>query len=106
MKTLLAALIAASIATPALAQDISAPRSFSVRHADLNLASEAGVRALDRRIHNAASAACGTPSSADARGRQKVETCREEAKAGALAQRSKVIAAARQPSSTSLAAAR
>jgi UrcA family protein len=106
MKTIFATLLAASIATPALAQDISAPHSFSVRHADLDLASEAGVRALDRRIRNAASAACGTPSSADPKGRQKVETCREEAKAGALAQRNRVIAAARQPSSTSLAAAR
>ena len=108
MKTLLsfAALVAASIATPALAQDVSGQRSFSVRHADLNLASEAGVRTLDRRIHNAVSAACGTPSSADPKGRQKVEDCREQAKASAAAQRSSLIAAARQPSSTRLADAR
>lgn len=108
MKTLLsfAALVAASIATPALAQDASGQSSFSVRYADLNLASEAGIRTLDRRIHNAVSTACGTPSSADPKGRQKVEDCREQAKASAAAQRNRVIAAASQPSSTSLAAVR
>ena len=108
MKTMLtiAALLAASIATPALAQDISGQRSFSVRHADLNLASEAGIRTLDRRIHNAVSAACGTPSSADPEGKRKVKDCREQAKATAAAQRSSLIAASRQPSSTRLADAR
>jgi UrcA family protein len=108
MKTMLtvAALFAASIATPALAQDVSSQSGFSVRYADLDLTRDADVRTLDRRIHNAATAACGTPSSADPQGREKVKACRAEAKAAAYAQRSKAIAFARQPSSTSLAAAR
>ena len=108
MKTMLtvAALLAASLATMAPAQDAGGQQGLSVRYADLDLTSDAGVKALDRRIYNAASAACGTPSSADPQGRQKVETCRTEARASVEAQRGTIIASARQAAATSLASAR
>lgn len=105
MKTMLtiAALLAASLATPVLALDVSGQRSFSIPYADLDLSKEAGVRTLDRRIHNAAAAACGIPSSTDPKGRQKVKACRAEIKASAETQRSRAIALARQSSATELA---
>ena len=107
MKTMLtiATLLAASLATPALAQD-SAAASLSVRWADLNLTTDAGVRSLDRRIANAASTACGIPSSSDPAGKRTVKECRAEARERAQSQRQVAIALARQANATTLAAVR
>ena len=107
MKTMLtiAALVAASLSTPALAQD-SSPTSLCVRWADLDLTTEAGLRALDRRISNAAATACGIPSSADPVGKRAVKQCRAEARDRAYSQRQTAIALARAASATTLAAAR
>ena len=109
MKTLLvfAALLGASTTAPALAEDAgTSQQQISIRYGDLDLSSSAGVRALDRRIFNAASAYCGTASSADPRGRDKVEECRADIRASVQSQRSDLIALARQSQPTSLASAR
>jgi UrcA family protein len=108
MKTLLvfAALLAASTTAPALAEGTGSAQQISIRYGDLDLSSSAGVRALDRRIFNAASAYCGTASSADPRGREKVEDCRADIRASVDTQRKEVIALARQSQPTSLASAR
>jgi UrcA family protein len=95
MLTLAAALLAASFAVPALAQENPSAISLNVRHADLDLTTEAGVRALDRRIANAAATACGIPSSADPDGKRAVKQCREEARERAYSQRQIAIAIAR-----------
>ena len=98
MKTILfsAALIAAFASSPALAQSPGAGQGFVVRHADLNLGSEAGIRALDRRLANAIANACGTPSSADPRSAAAVRQCRADTRAAVEAQRAEAIAAARR----------
>ena len=108
MKTMLtiAALVAASFSAPALAQGEPLSINAHIRTADLDLTTDAGVRALDRRIRNAAVTLCGIPSSADPNGKRTARECRADARAQAYAQRQAAIASARQPSSTSLAAAR
>lgn len=108
MKTIIniAALLAATAAIPAFAQDNAGQRSFSVHYADLDLTSDAGIRTLDRRIRNAASAACGIPSSADPDGKRAVKQCRADVRESAYAQLGTAFAAARRSGSTSLAAVR
>ncbi len=98
MKTILilAAAAAASFTVPALAESPSFDtRTAAVSVANLDLSSAAGIRELDRRIGAAARDACGTPSVADPKGRQKAKTCRADAIAGASEQRSRAIEAAR-----------
>lgn len=81
MKTVLSALLAASLyAVPAFAQD-SAPqpeRSRVVSFADLDLSSESGQSKLDRRIRAAANEVCGTASDADLEGKNDVRQCRTD----------------------------
>ena len=48
-----------------------------VRIADLDLASEAGRRTLERRLANAAREVCGTASDADVEGKNAVRKCRD-----------------------------
>ena len=107
MKTMLtiAALLAAaeSCARTGVAREAA---SLSVRWADLNLTTDAGVRSLDRRIANAASTACGIPSSSDPAGKRTVKECRAEARERAQSQRQVAIALARQANATTLAAVR
>ena len=55
MKTLITAIALTSLATPALAQEVG----FTVEYSDLNLATEAGQKTLERRIDKAARKACG-----------------------------------------------
>ncbi len=108
MKTMLtiAALLAASLATTAPAQADPTTISLGVHYADLDLNSEAGIRALDRRISNAAATACGIPSSADRDGKRAVKQCRAEARERAASQRQVAIALSRGATVTTLAAAR
>lgn len=104
MKTLLitvAALVAAVPSAPLLAEQ---PGRAVVSTAGLDLATEAGVRALDLRILHAASAACGIPSSADAQGRAKRNECRDQVTASVAPQRDAAIALARGASADRLAA--
>jgi len=73
----LAAILAAALATPAIATPVAAG-ARSVAYADLDLASAAGRARLDQRIHAAVRAVCGTASPADLRGNDDVRACRAE----------------------------
>lgn len=86
MKTLLIASLLGLAATAAPAQ------TLSVRTADLDLATPAGVRALDLRILHAASALCGTPSPSDIAARAKLDDCRAQVRASADLARTRAIA--------------
>ena len=104
MKTLfLIPLAALAFASPLSAQPVNARAAVST--AGLDLGTPDGVRALDLRILHAASALCGTPSSADPRGRATYEQCREEARATAAAERSRGVALARHGGSVAVAVA-
>ena len=79
------ALIAAFAGTsPAAARPAS--RSTTVSTAGLDLATAGGQRRLELRLLHAASDLCGTPSSADARGRAKFDSCRDEVRGNVAAQ--------------------
>lgn len=98
MKTILilAAFAASGLASPASAESPAFnARSAVVSVSKLDLSSDAGVRALDRRIGAAARHACGTPSSADPEGVRNAKACRAEAIESAAAQRTRAIEAAR-----------
>ena len=74
-------------AAPALAEPASAdaPTYVSyVQTSDLNLSSQDGQRALDRRLSQAAREVCGIPSDADLVGQNKARACRAEAVARAV----------------------
>jgi len=103
MKTFaLAAVIAASLsAAPAIAQP--APTRIVISPAGLDLATAEGRAALDLRILHAARTACGTPSSADARGPSKTEACVADLRSAAAEQRDIMIAAAERQARTALA---
>lgn len=63
MKTyLIAAALAATAAAPALAAD--APRSQTIRYADLDLSRPEGRATLDRRIERAIQSVCAGPAGA------------------------------------------
>jgi UrcA family protein len=94
---LLAAAFAATAAlgaSPAAAQPASADRTIVVRTADLDLATPAGVAALDTRIRVAVRTVCGTASDVDLHGRNVVLQCRADTLAVARAQREDAIALA------------
>lgn len=83
-------------AVPALAETPASEQTYvsHVQTADLNLASESGQRALDRRVAQAAREVCGVPSDSDLVGQNKARECREDAIARATAERDQRIAAA------------
>ena len=89
------ALAASTLAFAPPASAETAQTRLAVSTAGLDLATERGIRTLDLRILHAASALCGTPSPADARGRVKYEDCRADARTAATAQREQILAAAR-----------
>ena len=68
-------LVLALLATPALAGP-PAPATSIVRTADLDLSSQAGQRALDRRLSIAVAEVCGAASVADLGGQNEVRRCR------------------------------
>lgn len=99
MKTLftLAALAAASLAAPVIAQDASPhARSYAVEVADLDLGNPAHVARLDRRIARAVHTMCSFSPTWDFVTRARVRDCVARASADATAQRDRVIAAATQ----------
>jgi UrcA family protein len=108
MKILLsfAALAAALAGGPAVAQTHAAPATVTVRYADLDLASAAGRRTLDRRIGLAVRDACGTASDVDLHGRNIVAACRTETRAAAAAQRAAAFASVQRPSGARFASGR
>ena len=92
ITTLAAAMLATFTAAPALAQDAPSPRSVAVSFADLDLGSEAGRSTFDNRLRQAVRQDCGTASSADLRGQNQVDACREELTARAGQQRDVALA--------------
>jgi UrcA family protein len=97
MKTLftLAALAAAPLAAPAMAQTSAAETlTRAVRVADLDLGKSAHVERLDERIGKAARAMCRVPSAFDLATRLRVRECVSRAMADATAQRDRAVAAA------------
>jgi UrcA family protein len=92
ITTLAAAIVATFTAAPALAQDAPAVRSVAVSYADLDLGSEAGREAFDNRLRQAVRDVCGTASSADLRGQNRVDSCRDELTARAAQQRDVALA--------------
>ena len=105
MKSLLsvAALGAALCAGPIFAQ-ASSDRSQIVNYADLDLRTEAGRAALDRRISSAVRETCGTASDANLRGQNAVRRCRTLTAKLVTASKSQAIASAAHSSSTAFAA--
>ena len=76
--TLASALVTATLlkAVPALAEPAANEIAISyVQTADLDLRSDAGRRALDRRLVTAARDVCGTASAADLEGANAVRSC-------------------------------
>jgi UrcA family protein len=99
----LAAVLAAGLsATPALAQ-ADVPTRIVISPAGLDLTTAQGRAALDLRVLHAARTACGTPSSADALGRNKAQACVAEVRVAAAAQTNVMIAAAERRARTALA---
>ncbi|RJF92894.1 UrcA family protein [Sphingomonas cavernae] len=95
MKTMLAltALAGALYVAPATAQSpADGTNTRVVRYADLDLGTEKGRDALDRRIRVAVSAACGTASSVDPEGKREVRRCKADTLAHVAAQRDQAIA--------------
>lgn len=96
-------------AAPALAEPISAEAQTYVSYvktSDLNLSSEGGQRALDRRLAQAAREVCGTPSVADLVGQNKARDCRADAIARATAQKEDAFAAAKRGAVIAITASR
>jgi UrcA family protein len=103
----LALIASATLITPTVAS-AAEPETVSsiVRTADLDLSSEAGQRALDRRIVVAAHEVCGSPSPVDLMGVSAVRDCRERTIAAAAEQRQRILSAAKAGTPIILAAAR
>jgi UrcA family protein len=80
----------AAFATPALAGT-----SINVSHADLNLATEAGARQLERRIEAAANRVCGVTRQQDLKAMMNARACKRAALAGALPKLQVAVAEAR-----------
>lgn len=96
-------------AAPALAEPASPNvQTFVsyVKTADLNLGSEGGQRALDRRLAQAAREVCGTPSTSDLVGQNKVRDCRDEAVSRAATEREALLAAAQRGAVIAITASR
>jgi UrcA family protein len=83
-------------AAPAVAETPAVQQTYVsyVKTADLNLASEGGQRALDRRLAQAAREVCGVPSESDLVGQNKARECRADAIQRAGADRDARLAAA------------
>ena len=107
--SLFALAITASAATimPTASHALEAETVFSiVQTADLDLSSDSGQRALDRRIVQAAREVCGEASDVDLEGKNEVRQCRTDTIAQARSQREQLMAAARTGSPIRIASAR
>ena len=98
---------AAIKAVPALAETNSSEVAVSVVHtADLDLASDAGKRQLDRRLNIAARDVCGTASDFDLEGKNEVRECRDQVLANAREQGEALIARNERGGSIAVVASR
>jgi UrcA family protein len=95
-------------AVPALAETPASAQTYVsyVKTADLNLASQVGQQALDRRLAQAAREVCGIPSDSDLVGQNKVRECREDAVARASSEREALLAAAKRGAVIAITASR
>jgi UrcA family protein len=93
MTKFLPFLLLAAASSPVFAQPSETVTSI-VRTADLDLASPAGQRALDKRLSQAINEVCGTASPADLAGQTRVRACRKDAHGRFDAERDQRIAAA------------
>ena len=88
----LSLLLSALVATPALAApEAPAQNRIVVSTADLDLASAAGQRTLDRRLAHAMIEACGTESNIDLAGSNTVRSCRVETAKSIAADRDRIV---------------
>ena len=101
--TAFCALAMAAPFTPASAEP-EARIEIAVRHADLDLRTEAGKRVLDRRIRIAVQTACGTPSAIDLKSDRLAKRCRMDAVSRVAINRDTAVALASRPRSQELAA--
>ena len=83
----LAAVAAVAVATPAAAQ----ADSVTIGYGDLNLASQSGRQALNRRIDGAADQLCGDVAPLQLKANAMSRTCRADVVADARAQLARVI---------------
>ena len=97
---------AAIKAAPAFAEPVAGTdvNVSVVRTADLNLSTDAGQRALQVRLAQAAREVCGTASDVDLEGKNKVRACRADVLADARAKGEQL--ASRGGSDTIILAAR
>lgn len=86
------AMAALSISSTALADERT--QSHTVHYYDLNLANEADVDELDRRLDRAVKQVCGRASGLSLQQRRLVGTCHDEARNGVTPQREFAIAQA------------
>ena len=95
-------------AAPALAETSAATQTYVsyVKTADLNLASEGGQRALERRLAQAAREVCGVPSDSDLVGQNNARECRDEAVARATTGGDELLAAAKRGAVVAVVASR
>ena len=95
-------------AVPALAETPAVEQTYVsyVKTADLNLTSERGQQALDRRLAQAVREVCGVPSDSDLVGQNKVRECRDEAIQRAGAEREALLAAANRGAVIAITASR
>ncbi|ABF52426.1 UrcA family protein [Sphingopyxis alaskensis] len=91
---ILATAAAALVGQPASAEPAPTSPSVAVAHDDLDLSTDAGVKALDRRIWRAVVAVCGEAPGYDLAGKNDVRQCRRDTRALASAQADVVIAGA------------
>ncbi len=70
-------------AAPASTAEPDAGRTATVRHADLDLASAAGVATLGRRVKLAVTTVCGRADPRDLTAQEQEKTCRAHALASA-----------------------
>jgi UrcA family protein len=87
----LAAMTGAAAAVPGEAER----QTSIVRYDDLDLSTEAGIAALERRIGRAADRVCGPVDRRSIADSDRLSACRDAAVAGAMKRASEVIAAAR-----------
>lgn len=91
---ILAVTAAAFVGQPVSAEPAPAKASVAVAHRDLDLRTEAGAKALDRRIWRAVVEVCGDAPGYDIEGKNNVRQCRRDTRAMASAQAKVAIAGA------------
>jgi UrcA family protein len=106
MKTLIPLTLLLAAASPAAAQpDPVSHASLHIGYSDLNLATQSGTKALDRRIARAIDTLCPEPLSRSLAEAVAVKTCRATAEASVARQREQALAGAKS-GSTDIASGR